>query len=189
MSQDFLGDRKQALEEAFFKKAEKAQVDAYREKLARKAQRDQLRELSGMDDEGVLDALIELGVSAETMAALALVPLVHVAWADGVVQAAERKAILQAAGEKGIEEGSPAAALLAGWLEDEPGSDLFKAWREYIGALEPVLDAEHLATLKAEITAKAEEIARKAGGFLGIAAISEEEEEALGEIERAFPGS
>lgn len=187
MTHDFLGKRRKALEEAFFKKAEKQQLEAYRHKLAAAEQKDELREISGMENDHVLEALVELGVTGETMAALALVPLVHVGWADGILQVAERKAILRAAHEKGIDEGSAAAELLDHWLEDEPRAELFDAWCEYIGALEPLLDAEHLDILKSEITSKAREIARKAGGLLGIVSISDSEEKALAEIEAAFP--
>lgn len=187
MTHDFLGDRRKALEEAFFKKAEKQQLEAYREKLAAAEQREELRQISGMENDHVLDALVALGVTGETMAALALVPLVHVGWADGILQASERKAILRAAHEKGIEEGTPAAELLDHWLDEEPRPALFDTWCEYIGALEPLLDAEHLDILKNEITSKAREIARKAGGILGIVSISDSEEKALDEIEAAFP--
>ncbi|MEZ6092963.1 MAG: hypothetical protein R3C03_01815 [Pirellulaceae bacterium] len=44
-----------------------------------------------------LGALVAVGVNGETLTSLGLVLLIHVAWADGVIQPEEKKAILKAA--------------------------------------------------------------------------------------------
>jgi len=187
MSKDILSERKQALEDAFFKKAEKDQVDKYREKLRVQETLEELREISGMESDEVLGHLIEVGITAETMAAIALVPLVHVAWSDGVLDKKERKAILEAASSKGISSDAPAHDLLIEWLDDKPGSDLFDAWAEYVGALRAHLEQEQVEELRDQIVGFAREVARAAGGLLGFGSVSESETKALEEIAAAFP--
>ncbi len=186
MTKDILSERKQALEEAFFKKAEKEQVAKYREKLSKQQTIEELREISGMDNEKVLSHLVDAGITGETMAAIALVPLVHVAWSDGAIETKEREAILQAAEHKGINADSPARDLLDKWLEQNPGDELFGAWCDYVGNLDQHLDAGQLAELRDQIVEFAREIARAAGGFLGFGSVSDSETRALEEIAAAF---
>ena len=52
---------------------------------------------SGLTDPDLLNLLLELGIDSETLAALTLVPLVEMAWADGSISAHERVAVLEAA--------------------------------------------------------------------------------------------
>lgn len=189
MTKDILSERKQALEEAFFKKTEQEQVARYREKLGKQKTIEALREISGMENEEVLAHLVDAGITGDTMAAIALVPLVHVAWSDGEVEPKERDAILAAAEHKGIEADAPAHKLLETWLDENPGDALFSAWRDYVGGLEAHLDADQVADLRDQIVEFAREVARSAGGFLGIGAISESEKQALDEIAAAFPGA
>lgn len=187
MTKDILSKRKEALEEAFFKKAEQEQVAKYRDKLSKQKTIEELREISGMENETVLGHLVDAGITGDTMAAIALVPLVHVAWSDGALEPRERDAILHAAEHKGIGADAPARELLEKWLEDKPADDLFDAWRDYVGGLEKHLDAEQLAELREQIVAFAREVARAAGGFLGIGSVSDSETRAIDEIAAAFP--
>jgi len=53
-----------------------------------------------------LDSLIASGISPDTIAAVSLIPLVAVAWADKKLEAKERDAILNAATEAGISAGA-----------------------------------------------------------------------------------
>jgi hypothetical protein len=187
MTKDILAERKQALEDAFFQKAEKEQVEKYRDKLGKQKTLDELREISGMESEKVLNHLVDVGITGETMAAIALVPLVHIAWSDGDLEKKERKAISAAAEHKGIKSETPARELLDQWLEKKPGRELFAAWAEYIGALDAHLEADQLAELRDQIVEFAREVARSAGGFLGFGSVSESETRALEEIAAAFP--
>src|SRR3954468_6960514 len=96
-------------------------------KLDAKASKDELRRASGMTDDAVLDKLVGLGLRANTIAALSLVPLIQVAWADGTVQDNERTAILQGAHGRGLEQGSAGYELLQSWLKKQPGGELLDA--------------------------------------------------------------
>jgi hypothetical protein len=139
-----------------------------------------------MSDDAVLDKLVELGLRANTIAALSLVPLLHVAWADGEIQDNERTAILQGAHGKGLEQGSDGYELLQTWLRTKPSEDLFAAWEAYIKALASQLNDEQNRLLKNQIVGFAKMVATSAGGLLGFGKVSGSEEKALTRIEAAF---
>jgi len=183
---DFLDDRRKSLEDAFFKKEEQKKVAKLREKLKQQTVREELLKASGMTDEGVLDKLVELGLTADTVVALSLCPLVHVAWADGQIQENEHDAILKAAQGKGIEQGDPAFALLSEWLNSPEPPDLLPAWSAYVVALGEEMTSDQYAMLKEQIIDFAHAVASAAGGVLGIKSISKAEKTALAEIARAF---
>lgn len=186
MSDEFLGDRRMALEEAFFRKENERQLAELREELSRKKSKGELRTASGITDDEVLEHLVSLGVSGQTLAALTLVPLIHVAWADGKMDAREREAVLMAAAGKGIDPTSATHRLLSSWLEEPPDSILFDAWRAYIRELSSSLVPGQRGLLKSQILAFAQTVAESAGGFLGIKTVSPAETTALDQIAAAF---
>ncbi|MFT5524400.1 MAG: tellurite resistance protein, partial [Pirellulaceae bacterium] len=112
MSSDFLGDRRQALENSFFAKKNAELLDQLRDQMQTESKRQAISDASGITDEVVLDELLAIGMDGQTVAALSLVPLVEVAWADGSIAADERAALNSACEEIGIKKGSPAFALL-----------------------------------------------------------------------------
>ena len=186
MSDEFLANRKRALEDEFFRKEEAKKLARMRKKIAQKETRDALKAASGIADEPILDRLAELGLTAETVAALALAPLVHVAWADGKVQKDEREAILEAAHAKGIDKKSPAYELLAEWLGPGEPPRLYETWAGYIRALGEKLTDDQARKLQTQIVGFARAIAGSSGGLLGVGKISGAEQVALAEIEQAF---
>lgn len=185
---EFLGERRHALEDAFFKKQETADLARLRADLARKSTREELATATGIADPAVLDRLVDLGVGGPTLTALALAPLIQVAWADGEIQAGERSAILDAARKRGIADGSPSFALLTAWLTERPEPVLDDAWSAYTRALCESMTADQRAALKQQVVSFARGVAEAAGGFLGLNKISAAEEQALSAIGRAFDG-
>jgi len=186
MSDDFLGDRRKALEEAFFRKENEKHLADLREELARKKTKEELRTTSGITEDEALEHLVSLGVTGKTLVALTLVPLIHVAWADGKVDEREREAIGMAATGKGIEPRSAAHRLLTIWLEQPPDPILFDAWRAYINELSSSLVPGQRGLLKSQILAFCQTVAESAGGFLGIKTVSAAEQAALAQVEAAF---
>lgn len=186
MSEHTLEERGRALENQFFDKENKAKLAALKAKEEAKTTREELRKASGMSDDVVLDKLVELGLRGNTIAALSLVPLITVAWADGEIQENERTAILQGAHGKGLEQGTDGYELLQGWLKTKPSEDLFEAWEAYIKALASQLNEEQNRLLKNQIVGFAKMVATSAGGLLGFGKVSASEEKALGRIESAF---
>lgn len=181
-----LEDRGRALEDEFFYKEDKKKIEDMHEKLALQQSREELKKVSGMSDDAVLDKLVGLGLRANTVAALSLVPLIQVAWADGTIQDNEREAILQGAHGKGLDKGSPGYDLLTSWLGKRPADGLFEAWAGYIHALCAQLTDEQVRLLKNQIVGFAKLVASSAGGILGINKVSAAEEKVLHQIEAAF---
>lgn len=181
-------ERGKSLEEAFFKKQHAEQLEMLRRKQERAEAREALAAASGITDEpDLLDRLAALGIRAETLAALTLIPLVEVAWADGKMDARERDAILRGAESSGIQTGSPSHVLLEIWTQDRPPPELMQSWKGYIDALVGELSADQKWHLEEKIVGRARSVAQAAGGFLGLGSkVSAEEERVLGELEKAF---
>ncbi len=183
---DFLDERRNALEETFFAKKDRELIERLKAAKEESATKAELAELSGISDDEVLNSLVSQGISASTMAALALVPLVEMAWADQVVQDRERQAIQEAATKSGIVAGSAAAQLLEHWLNERPKAELLETWKLYVKELVGSLPAGSAAALKSEVLGRAEEVAKAAGGILGVGRFSSEEHEKFEELDTAF---
>lgn len=186
MSHDSLSERRQALEDRFFKDQEANKISRLREELASKKQMEELREVSGIDKENVLTALVSLHVGAADLHALSLVPLVTVAWADGHVTDSERAAVLKAAHEQGVKDGSHGHELLDAWLSSKPTGDLFESWKAYASALAGMMSESDATALQESILGLAHDVASAAGGILGLGSVSSAEKAVLQAIADAF---
>jgi len=154
------------------------------EKLER---RQQLAQVSGIRDEAVLDRLMELDITAESLAALELVPLVFVAWADGGIQAEERQVISALAKAAGIESQDGRYPLLEHWLKRRPNAAMLEAWKQYVQELRKRMDSKEVEQLRHELLDRAQTVARATGGFLGFGdKISSAERSVLAQLEQAF---
>ncbi|HVS15656.1 MAG TPA: hypothetical protein VMV46_17155 [Thermoanaerobaculia bacterium] len=186
MSNEFLDERRKSLEELFFAKQDHELVARLRRQQQVEGDLLALRVASGIQDQPLLERLRELGLTAETVAALTLVPLVEVAWVDGYVAEREREAVLKAADHAGIEGGSDAYGLLERWLSERPAPEVLESWKSYIGALASELGDAALAVLESDVMERAWKVAEAAGGFLGAAAVSGPERDKLHELQRTF---
>lgn len=182
-----LKDRGKALEEQFFIRESERLRERLRLQQEEAAAREALAEASGIQDPELLRRLAGLGIRPETLAALTLVPLVEVAWADGRMESRERDAILRGAVSSGIREGTPSHGLLELWTHDRPAPELMSSWKDYIRALCEELSADQRRHLEERIVGRARAVAEAAGGFLGLGSkVSPEEEAVLRELEEAF---
>lgn len=187
MPNERMQERGRSLEEAFFKK----QHEELRRQIALRREQEEAREAlaaaTGIDDDDLLSRLAGLGIRAETLAALTLIPLVEVAWADGEMHERERDAVLRGAESSGIPRESPSYGLLEIWTRDRPTPELLRTWEEYIGALCAELTDEQRQRLAEKIVGRARTVAEAAGGLLGLVSrVSAEEAAMLAELERAF---
>jgi hypothetical protein len=188
MADEFLQDRKRALENEFFARREKALIDQMRAERAQQTARQALSAASGVTDPAVLDRLAALGIEPDTVLAFRLVPLVAVAWADGRLDEQERQAILAALEKVGIASGSPAHGLVQRWLSTAPPASVLTAWTAYTAALSGQLAAAERAQLRATTLGQARAVAEAAGGILGVGKISSAEVAVLRRLEEAFGG-
>jgi tellurite resistance protein len=162
------GERRQALEDSFFRKEEERALQALKSKKAREESLSELGKITGVTDQAVIQRLVDLGVTVETAAAMSLVPPVLVAWADGQCDDKEKAAVLEAAQQSGITAGSPARALLEGWLDRQPPADLEQTWATYFDALASRLPEKDAQALGKELLARARKVAEISGGILGL---------------------
>jgi hypothetical protein len=114
-------------------------------------------------------------------------PVVEVAWADGKVDAKEKRAVLDAAKQAGIS--TAGVALLEHWLEDEPSKVLFETWKTYIAAVTEHLSPEDRILMRDELVGRARAVAEASGGFLGLGhKVTKSEKTVLEKISKAFGG-
>jgi hypothetical protein len=175
------------LENSFYGLDRQAILDRIRRREETAIERSELSALCGITEGRVLDLLVDLDITPESLAALALAPLVLVAWADGRVDGRERKAVLQAAREAGVAEGSASHELLSFRLDDPPDPALVRAWAAYAAVLTRTLPADELATFKEQTLSRARRVAEASRGFLGLGPrVSEAERDVLDRLEAAF---
>jgi hypothetical protein len=152
-----------------------------------KESKDALRKVSGISNEAVLEKLVSLNVRPETVASLAMVPLLEVAWADAKIDAAEREAIHKAVTCKGLIPFSIDYELIKSWLEHRPPARMLDAWTHYVQGLCEQLNPEEKKNLRDEIIGHTKAIAEASGGFLGLGdRISKAEQAMLDKLTAAF---
>lgn len=175
-----------ALEESFFLEQDRVLIERLRAMKKMAETREALAAASGITDDAVLAKLVALDVRPEIVAALAAVPLVEVAWADGRVDEAERAAVLAHADAQGIRAGSIERELLERWLTHRPAPTLLDAWRTYMAGLCAQLTPEERARLKEQLLRSTRATAEAAGGFLGIGKVSGAERRVLDALAASF---
>jgi hypothetical protein len=187
---EILRDRGRSLEDEFFRREDKRLLAKLAELQAVETTRQALATVSGIAAPDVLDKLLTLGIRAETLAALSIVPLIEVAWADGSLDARERQTVLDRARDVGVEPGSTAHTLLGSWLERRPDPKLLDAWTHMVRGLRERLGPDEAKRLEAGLLDHARAVARASGGVLGMGSkVSAAEAAMLERLQAAFaPG-
>ena len=187
MSSNPFEDRRRALEDEFFMKRDRALIEKLRATLEKENPRETLKQLTGIEDESVIDTMVALHVDRDTLAAFGLYPLVEVAWADGKVDESEREAFLAAAAEHGLHPGTPGHQALREFLKETPRAEARKAWFAWASELNRRLQPGERLTVREALLARARAVAEASGGFLGLGRrISEGEQHVLDRIAQAF---
>lgn len=135
-----------------------------------------------MDDAKLLVLLHQLGMDDMSHKAVALLPLVQVAWADGTVQDSERDLILKLATDK-WDVGDEGRRLLGNWLRYPPSAEYFRRGREALRQL-AATDGEDVDV--DDVVDLARKVAKAAGGLFGFGSVSRSESDALAEIAGAL---
>lgn len=190
MDGNSLEDRKNTLEEEFFRKQNAAVIAKLRATQERTQAREAIAATSGITDPATLDRLIDQGLTAASVAAVALVPLVAVAWADRKVEEKERRAVLDEAAKSGLTAGTAGYDLLDGWLRAAPPASLLDTWADYTGALAASMEPGDRREFRETLLARAKAVATAAGG--GIAGlgskVSDAEQRVLRSVEDVLAG-
>ena len=172
------------LEEAFFARENAGLLKKLRVRTDEERRRETLREVVKIQDEKFLDRLTALGVRPETALALTLIPMLFVAWADGHLDDRERKALLDAAQQRGVAAGEIAQQLLKNGLVKKPDPRLFSTWKAYVRRLWGCFTADERWRMRQNLLQSTRGVAEAAGGFLGLTTkISEAERKVLQQLE------
>ncbi len=188
MADELFGDREKALEGSFFAKENAKRVDQLRSDKEKRAAREGLEQVSGIEDAAALERLVDAGIGPSTWLAVPLIPLVEVAWANDRMEDKLRRVVLSAAEANGIVKGSPSFELVSSWLDQRPDARLLEAWAEYIVVLCAGLSDGERTTLQEELLSRARHIAEAGGGLLGFGGkrIGPAEQKVLEELKKAF---
>lgn len=183
---DKLQNAQKQLDEKFFADIDKQLLADLRDDLGQVDDAKALAVATGIVDATLLTELVGLGVSAQTLAAFRMIPLLHVAWCDGELQKSEREVLLDVACRRNMARGSAAYRVLDEWMERAPRPELMTAWCKYLEEMCDGLSPTAISVLRSEIVGQAEMVAQAAGGFLGIASTSKIEKQALETVRTAF---
>jgi hypothetical protein len=173
---DIFVEREHWLEEEYFRKENQKLIAKLHERKAREADRQKMAEVMGVSDQETLEALQDLGFTADTVQLLHLVPLVEVAWVEGGVADRERALIFKVAQTRGVEPGAAAYDQLSQWLEERPSDRFFEnSLRAIRVVLELLPDKQREAGRRDLITYCSQIAEAVSGGILGRGKISDEE--------------
>ena|ERR1041385_1262777 len=149
---------------------------------ARLSKRRSIEASVGTDDASIVDRIEQLGFDGESIRVLDLLPLVHVAWADGRIQRKERALILSILEARGIPPDSDASLFVESLLETRP-SETFLA--ESLALLVDI--SAKTGEGKDDIVELCAKVAEAGGALLSFRGRTTEAERALiGEVARAL---
>lgn len=165
-------------EDRYFKELEMEQRKKLRQKLDANArgmeEQEKIASTVKTSDLALADRIKALGFDGDSARVFDLLPLVHVAWADGTIQRGERAAILRILDKRGVEPGSEAFRTIESLLEERPSDSYMTqslaVLRELIGGI---------GNRSSELVDLCIEVAAASGGFLGMGKRIGEEEKAL----------
>jgi hypothetical protein len=178
-NKDIFAERERGLEEEYFMRKERELIEKLHQKLSSENAQQQMAAATGIQDAEVIEALQELGYTPDTVMLLHLVPLIQVAWASGDVSDNERQLIMQAARSRGVTLGSAAEKQLNDWLTAKPSEAFFENTLRAIRIFIEALPANQRRESRQDLLAYSRTIAQASGGFLGIGAVSADEQVAL----------
>jgi hypothetical protein len=182
MPDDAFTKRGRSLEDDYFRKKDRELIEKIRVAAAAEQARKDLGRQAGLDDPELVQELLDLGFTPETVGLLPLVPIIQMAWAEGGITKAERELLLRLARSRGIEAGSAADRQLTAWLTDQPSEAVFTRARRLIRAMLDSGSAQSDALNAGDLVKYCEDIASASGGILGIGRISAEERALLSSI-------
>lgn len=186
ITNDSFNARRQALENEFFYQRDQQLVANLRNEFATFEEEHKLAHVSGVLDEKVLLELVHAGVTAESLLATRMIPMVVVAWSDNLIVVEERTAILKAAAEDKIVPGSAAYELLQHWLHERPRKEVVTTWFEYIRELVKVAPPATVQELRSRTIRLCEQVARASRGFWSSGSISPAKQQVIDEFAHAW---
>jgi len=166
MKRDLLEERERGMEADYFRKQDAKLIEKIRDRARLQEIAQALAEKLQVDDPALLQRIADLGLTRETGAAILVVPLVQVAWADGDVTERERERVLEIAAERGVAAGTPPHDQLLAWLRQRPPVELFDTAMAALKAGYAVLPAAERSERIRELLEACKRVAEASGGGL-----------------------
>ena len=167
-------------EDAYCQQRERELRDQLREQLDKAA--GELRDDAKAGELSLSDRIAALGFSADKLKVFDLLPLVHVAWADGSVSRKERTAILDVLRGRGIQPGTEAFRTIESLLEERPSQAFLD---QTIAVLKEAVGGARAAN----IVDLCVQVAGASGGFLNMGTVSNEERALIEQIANQLGGA
>jgi hypothetical protein len=187
VEEHYLHTRGRVLEDLFFFKQDIVLTEKKRQLQKMELNLKTLSGISGITNEAILRKLTELNIQVEVLATLSIIPLVEVAWADGIIDDKEREAILQEAESFGIFEGQVNRSLFEHWLRNQPPKEMIESWIYYMQGLCQLLSESERRALKSDLLQRVRKVVEAEGGKPGAKSkVLRRKEDALLRLERAF---
>jgi len=137
----------------------------------------------GTDNEPLVERIHALGLDGPGVAALHLIPLVEVAWADHELSERERSTVIAAAAAHGITPSSEAGQFLAALLEEKPSDELFALINDILHDLLEACGFKPQTVLQL-----CHDVAAASGSVLGLTdPISPDEQQVLQDLATRLP--
>jgi len=174
------------LENAFFQKQDQELIKKLQELKQREETKALLKDVSGITNDHLLEKLINLKITTQSVAALAVVPIIEVAWADGHVDLKERETILSQLNKHGIVNGSAEYDLINLWLSHKPDETLLAAWSHLVENICSKMDRSEQKEFHEALMRDTHRIANSSGGFLGFGKVSNAEMRVIAKLNASF---
>ncbi len=175
-----------SLENIFFIEQDQELMKKLRELKMLQESKEALRLASGIKDDHLLERLVQLKTTPQSLAALMVIPLIEIAWADGEIDQNEKEKILEALQKHGIKKSTLEYDLVELWLSHKPDEKLFIAWEEMVKEISQNMSKGDLAVFHSSLMDDTQTVAKASGGFLGIGKISSEERGVIDRLNKAF---
>jgi uncharacterized tellurite resistance protein B-like protein len=157
-------------------------IDVFRKKLQREERIRLFSNATGIRDKQRLESLVNSDLELPALTALFWVPLTFVAWADGVADGSERKAIREVLSSKGMSHSTISMMFDHNWFRQQPSEELWLLWEQFAASTLATLDPVTRKELVENIGALCQVVAQASGGFLGFGSISAKESEVIGRV-------
>lgn len=180
------GGKIQRLIELQLAQQESLTFDRYRRLYLAEYDRRMLRQNLGIEDSELVNRLHLAGFCSENVMALNTLPVVMTAWASGTVTIDERRAAEVIVFEPDLIANGPAIELFRSWLQEQPASEWWQLWEEFIEARGAVMSTRRINELSRSTLSACRKVAMASGGIWGLGKISPAEQRVLIRTQRVF---
>jgi hypothetical protein len=180
------GGKIQRLIELQLAQQESVTFDRYRRLYLAEFDRCMLRQNLGIEDSELIHRLHLAGFRSENVMALNTFPVVMTAWASGTVTIDERRAAEVIVFEPDLIANGPAIELFRSWLQEQPASEWWQLWEEFIKARGAVMSTRRIKELSRSTLNACRKVAMASGGIWGLGKISPAEQRVLIRTQRVL---